>query len=130
MIDLLITEGYGQVLVVSTLLGLSVTNKSYLWCVCLWVSAVTDTIKPIITGLQPLQPVQCSAVPRSNVSATDNDPCFNPAKDLSFQEVFTPGRCKGTYNVTRTWTARDLAGNTASAILVVQVSVFPDHTVT
>ena len=80
---------------------------------------VVDTTAPVISGVGGAQTVQCPAAPAfSNPTASD---ACDPSPTLTFADVTTPGSCPQTYDVTRTWTARDHCGNSSTASQVVHV---------
>ena len=72
---------------------------------------ILDTVAPVLSSLPAPAIVYCPAVPSFSIpSATDN--C---SATLTFADVVTPGGCPGSYSITRTWTATDAGGNTATA---------------
>jgi gliding motility-associated-like protein len=52
--------------------------------------------------------------------ATATDTCNSNVK-LTFVDVTKAGSCAGSYSITRTWTATDLSGNTATASQTINV---------
>jgi hypothetical protein len=81
---------------------------------------VSDTIAPVPAGCPANATVECGDAlpPPAAVTATD-DCDASPA--VTMTETSVPGCCPGTSDVTRTWTARDACGNTASCAQVVAV---------
>src|SRR4030095_9215379 len=70
-----------------------------------------DNSPPVLTGVPADATVQCDAIPAApTVTATDN--CDPRPITVTFAETPNPGGC-GTS--TRTWTATDACGNTATA---------------
>ncbi len=79
----------------------------------------SDVTSPSITCPVVISPVECGS-PISFGTATVSDVC-DPSVTLTFEDVIVPGSCIQEYTVTRTWTAEDDCGNTAtcsSSILV------------
>jgi gliding motility-associated-like protein len=74
---------------------------------------VDDTTPPVISGLPGPSTVECSGTPNW-VTPTATDNCSTPA--LTFADVTVNGSCPNAYTITRTWTATDDCGNTATAI--------------
>ncbi len=74
---------------------------------------VKDTTAPVITGVGGPETIECPANPVFS-EPTAFDPC-DPNVVLSFNDVRTPGSCPAEYSLTRTWTAIDDCGNTATA---------------
>ncbi len=80
---------------------------------------VNDTIPPVIATLPDASTVSCPAAPEfAQATATDN--CTGDVT-LTFADVTTNGQCAGSYSVTRTWTATDACGNTATASQTINV---------
>ncbi|PWA04819.1 hypothetical protein DB891_17400, partial [Flavobacterium laiguense] len=73
---------------------------------------VRDVTPPVITCPTVTSPISCPATP-SFGAATATDTC-DPTPTITFADVTTPGSCPSNYSVTRTWTATDDCGNTAS----------------
>ena len=83
---------------------------------------INDTQAPVLVGLPAsTMLVQCSeqvpAVPA--VTATDN--CQGTV-DVELVEVEIPGTCPNQYQITRTWTAVDFAGNSTIFVQTITVS--------
>jgi gliding motility-associated-like protein len=80
---------------------------------------VNDNIAPVIAALPATTTIACPATPEfAQAVATDN--CAGDVT-LTFNDVTTNGACAGSYSVTRTWTATDACGNTASATQTINV---------
>src|SRR5205814_9424105 len=81
---------------------------------------LTDTTAPVIAGVGGAQTIQCGGTPQFS-SPTASDACdANPT--LTFADVTTPGSCAQSYDVTRTWTAKDACGNQSTASQVIHVT--------
>jgi len=94
---------------------------------CQQIITVDDQTSPVLSGCPADVTVDCGGVPASaNVTATDN--CSGVT--VSFNEVTTPGSCDYDYVVTRTWTATDDCGNSASCTqtITVQDNIAPTIT--
>ncbi|HXF48904.1 MAG TPA: HYR domain-containing protein [Verrucomicrobiae bacterium] len=86
---------------------------------CKQTIIVQDTQAPTISGVDAGYRVECPAVPVfSNPSAAD---LCDPNPGLTFVDVTTPGNCPQEYSVTRTWTAVDACGNSATASQTINV---------
>src|SRR5206468_527781 len=81
---------------------------------------VTDTTPPAIAGVGGAQTIQCGSAPQFS-SPTASDAC-DASPTLTFADVTTPGSCPQSYDVTRTWTARDACGNQSTASQVIHVT--------
>ncbi|ESU21239.1 hypothetical protein FEDK69T_26060 [Flavobacterium enshiense DK69] len=80
---------------------------------------VRDTTPPVIAPLPATSTISCPAVPEfAQATATDN---CGSAFTLTFNDVTTPGQCAGSYSVTRTWTARDVCGNSSTKTQTINV---------
>jgi hypothetical protein len=80
---------------------------------------VVDTAPPRIVCPQVVSPVECPNAPVFPVP-TVSDLC-DPAPVLTFVDVTVPGACPQSYRVTRTWTATDVCGNSASCNATIDV---------
>ncbi|KIA86136.1 hypothetical protein OA85_00125 [Flavobacterium sp. AED] len=80
---------------------------------------VQDTTPPVITCPTVVSPINCPATPTFG-TATATDTC-DPSVAITFADVTTPGTCPGNYSVTRTWTATDDCGNTATCSRIINV---------
>ena len=84
---------------------------------------VTDTTAPILANIPSNVSVLCSSIPSPPasgvVTATDN--CSAATVSASV-DVITPGSCSGSFIITRTWTATDQCGNSATASQIIMVS--------
>lgn len=87
------------------------------------VVTVVDEAPPVLSGVPAGDTVECDSVPEAAVvSATDN---CSPAP-VQFGESTTPGACQGEGVLTRTWSAADDCGNTATQDqLIVLVDTTP-----
>ena len=83
---------------------------------------VDDQIDPVISGTPADITFDCAGdVPVANanaVTATDNCP---GAVTLAVADATAPGSCPNSFVITRTWTATDLCGNTATAVQTITV---------
>lgn len=76
------------------------------------VITVSDTTRPVIPSVPPETSAECNAVPSPPViTATDN---CDPSPVVSLSETITPRACPDSYDLVRTWTARDRCGNERS----------------
>ncbi|MEP6647288.1 MAG: HYR domain-containing protein, partial [Saprospiraceae bacterium] len=80
---------------------------------------VNDTTSPVFTFCPPNTTINCPQVPVFPI-ATATDVC-SPAVVITFANVTVQGSCPGQYSVTRTWTAVDNCGNSASCSAMVTV---------
>jgi len=80
---------------------------------------VKDTIPPALEGVPDHITVECDEVPEPP-EVTANDNCDSDPT-VSYSETRTDGDCPNTYTLTRTWTATDACGNTASSSQIVNV---------
>src|SRR5678816_1168368 len=80
---------------------------------------VRDITPPTISPLPAATTIDCPATP-SFATATATDAC-DATVTLTFNDATTPGSCAGNYTVTRTWTAADDCGNTATASQMIDV---------
>ncbi|MFV5700227.1 gliding motility-associated C-terminal domain-containing protein, partial [Flavobacterium sp. ZT3R17] len=83
------------------------------------VITVQDKTAPVLSEAPADVTAECSAVPAAaTLTATDN---CDAAPVVTFKEVRTDGNCASNYTLTRTWTATDVCGNTASKAQVITV---------
>ncbi|WP_372754518.1 immunoglobulin-like domain-containing protein [Mariniflexile sp.] len=83
---------------------------------------VEDTTAPVLS-LPANVTAECSndLSPLAFGTATATDNCdTNPT--VSYTDNITEGACSGTYTITRTWTATDTCGNTATANQIISTS--------
>ncbi|MFV8337055.1 gliding motility-associated C-terminal domain-containing protein [Flavobacterium sp. RSP29] len=80
---------------------------------------VQDTAAPVIATLPSASTISCPATPEFT-QAIATDRC-GATVTLTFADVTTNGQCAGSYSVTRTWTATDACGNTATALQTINV---------
>lgn len=93
---------------------------------------VVDTTKPVFSVTLRDTTVNCDQVPAINtVTATDNCTA-NVTVSVNQTKVFLSNGCNNSYRLTRTWTATDGCGNTATMkqIVTVQDTTKPVFTVT
>src|SRR5512135_154287 len=84
------------------------------------VITVRDTQAPQLAGVPADATAECSAVPLAATTVTATDNC-DASPSITFNEVRTDGPCADSYTLTRTWTATDNCGNSASASQVITV---------
>jgi hypothetical protein len=87
---------------------------------CTYYVYVIDETPPVLAGCPEREIwVECDAVPcAAVVTATDN--CDDDVA-VEFSEERTEGVCEDQYTLTRTWTATDDCGNSASCTQIVHV---------
>ena len=85
------------------------------------VIEVNDTEEPVIT-CPPDVTIECDedSSPANTGMATVTDNC-NTAPALTFADMITPGACPQESTITRTWTATDGIGLTASCVQIITV---------
>lgn len=83
------------------------------------VITVTDTQAPAFADVSSNTTVSCGNVPAA-VAPTATDNCSGVA-GVAFNESVTAGNCAGNYTITRTWTATDGCGNSATATQTISV---------
>lgn len=79
---------------------------------CTQTISGADVTAPSISCPVVISPVECGS-PVSFSTATASDVC-DPSVAITFADVIVPGSCIQEYTVTRTWTAEDDCGNTAT----------------
>ncbi len=88
---------------------------------CTAYITVTDDKAPVLTGVPPDLTVSCDMIPdasASSVSATDN---CDTNISVQFNEETTNQTCPHTYNIIRTWSAKDECGNETSQSQTIRV---------
>ncbi len=80
---------------------------------------IEDTTPPVFNETLPLDSrINCNAIrPATPLTATDN--CGNAT--VTFNETRVDGSCPNNYILTRTWTASDACGNTATHTQIINV---------
>ncbi|MEI6408671.1 MAG: ice-binding family protein [Bacteroidota bacterium] len=87
---------------------------------CTQTILVNDQTPPTITCPTVTATIQCPATP-SFPAATATDLCGGTS-NINFTDITTPGGlCAQAYSVTRTWTANDNCGNTATCSRTIAV---------
>ena len=88
---------------------------------CEQTITVLDNVPPSITCPDDLT-IECDAStdPANTGSATGSDNCAG-AVSISHVDNETPGACSQAKTITRTWTATDVCGNTASCDQIITV---------
>ena len=86
---------------------------------CSQTIAVEDNTPPVISCPAVTSPIECPATPVFP-AATATDLC-DPDPVITFSDSRTPGACPQEYSVTRTWTATDACGNSASCSQTIAV---------
>lgn len=81
---------------------------------------IVDTVAPIFDTLPAVTTIACG-LPVEFSQASASDTCSGEDVNLTFEDVTTAGNCEGTYSVSRTWTATDACGNTATAVQTINV---------
>ncbi len=75
-----------------------------------------DVTKPVFQTIPNNITIECNTSVPQNFTATAVDNCTTPANiTISYVDVTTNGICPVKQIITRTWTAKDQAGNTAQA---------------
>ncbi|MBK9105204.1 MAG: DUF3494 domain-containing protein [Saprospiraceae bacterium] len=92
---------------------------------CFSTILIQDNAAPVITCPIVVSPIECGSVPAFGL-ATAIDAC-DVMVDVTFSDITVQGLCPQEYTVTRTWTATDDCGNTATcnATVVVQDNTAP-----
>lgn len=84
------------------------------------VITLEDVTPPVFDLILPGEStIECSETPQF-IQATATDGC-DVDFQLTFEDVTTDGACIGEYSITRTWTAVDACGNTATASQTINV---------
>ncbi|MDI5951098.1 MBG domain-containing protein [Flavobacterium yafengii] len=79
---------------------------------------IQDATAPVIAELPVASIISCGLTPNfAQALATDTCGSIN----LTFLDLTLQGSCIGSYTITRTWTATDSSGNTATASQVISV---------
>ncbi len=82
---------------------------------------VIDDVNPVITAPADVT-IACneSDLPTNTGQATATDNCDTDV-DVTYADTVTPGVCDNESNITRTWTATDDCGNTATAVQIISI---------
>jgi FlaG/FlaF family flagellin (archaellin) len=88
-----------------------VTDVAGMADTCLQIITVVDTTPPVITGVGADETIECPLEPVFSMP-TASDDCSTPV--LTYVDDTTAGDCPQEYSITRTWTAEDDCGNTAT----------------
>lgn len=81
---------------------------------------VQDIISPTLIGVPADTSVSCQTIPvPATPTATDN---CDPSPVIELQTDTLQKTCPGTYQLRRTWTARDICGNTTIKVQLITVS--------
>ncbi len=90
---------------------------------------ITDSGKPYFTNAMKDLTVTCVAIPIA-IPPTALDDC-DKAPTVSLVETKITGTCIDNYTLRRTWTAKDVTGNTAELVqnVIVQDKIAPNFTV-
>ena len=85
------------------------------------VVSITDSQVPVFSSTPTASvSASCDNIPTATVlTATDN---CDAAITVTLDEVRTDGSCANSYTLTRTWTATDDCGNSATAQQVVSIT--------
>jgi uncharacterized repeat protein (TIGR01451 family) len=80
---------------------------------------VVDSNAPVLTGVPANTTVDCPSIP-APPTVTASDACAG-SRPVTFSSATTPGTCPQSYTLTRTWSATDTCGNTATQSQVITV---------
>ena len=86
---------------------------------CSKTISIEDNTPPSIHCPSVMTPVECPGEPWFD-PATASDLC-DPHVTITHEDVTVQGNCPGAYSVTRTWTARDDCGNTATCSKTISI---------
>ena len=100
-------------------LTLTVTDDQGCSSTCSMTVSVDDDQAPVISGVGADETIDCQMTPVfSDPTATDD---CDDDPTLTYEDITTPGSCPQEYSITRTWTATDDCGNTATASQTITV---------
>ena len=87
------------------------------------IITVNDNVAPVLAGVPANTTVTCTAeVPVAPTTVTATDNCAGGTPTVSMNEVVSNETCVNRKTITRTWTATDACGNTATAAQVISVN--------
>ena len=84
------------------------------------VGNAADVTAPVLSGVPANALATCTNIP-APATVTAADDC-DANVTVNFSQTIQAGNCAGNYTITRTWSATDQAGNTASATQTISVS--------
>ncbi len=86
------------------------------------IITVFDNIAPILAGIPVNITVSCpSEIPSAATTVTATDNCIGNVPTITFVDATSSQTCVNRMTVTRTWTANDGCGNTATAQQIITV---------
>ena len=88
-----------------------------------WVVKLGDNLDaalPVLSGVPADEAVECNIIPAPATVIAEDD--VDGALAVNFSETRTDGSCPNSYTLSRTWSATDAAGNTATAIQRISVT--------